>query len=237
MPPYLVKDGNTGKLSGINHDIMEMIGRNLGVKVNWTTEIGIGDVAAALNANKFDVMCQTLWPSAARYGVLTLTSRPQFYSAIYAVARADDDRFDGNLDRANHPAVKAIGAEGDFSLDLVNEKFPLAQKSIMPSTTSLAEYIMQLTTKKGDVLFMDKGSAGDYSKKNPGRIKLVPDIPPARIYGEHLAVKLGEYKLRDVLDMALLQLTNDGDIEKLVEKYAREYGAELYPPRKDIDED
>jgi ABC-type amino acid transport substrate-binding protein len=123
-PPYLGKDPNTGKMSGLNYEMMEAIGDNLGLKINWTTEIGAGDVAAALAANKFDVICQTMWPSAARFTGMTFVNRPQFYSAIYAVVRANDKRFDGDLSKANVKSVKVVGIEGDFSIDLAKEKLP-----------------------------------------------------------------------------------------------------------------
>ena len=233
-PPYVTKDANTGKMGGINYDMMEAIGRNLGLKVNWSTEVGVGEVAASLSSNKFDVMCQTLWPSAARFSGVTFANRPLFYSAIYAIVRADDKRFDGDLSKANDKSITAAALEGDFSADLVAEKLPNAKPDYLAPTAAVADYIMQLTTKKADILFIDKGTLSDFSKNSPGKIKLVANIPPARIYGEHLAVKLGEYKLRDMLDMATLQLVNDGVFEGFVKKYAAEYKTEIYPSQRDI---
>ncbi len=234
VPPYITKDANTGKMGGINYEMMEAIGRNLGVKINWSTEIGVGDVAAALAANKFDVMCQTLWPSAARYNGVTLANRPEFYSAIYAVVRADDKRFDADLAKANIATVTAAAVDGDFSADLVAEKLPNAKKDFVAPSASLGDYIMQLTTKKADILFMDKGSMNDFAKTSPDKIKIVPGIPAVRIYGEHLAVKPGEYRLRDMVDMATLQLVNDGTFEDLVKRYAAEYKTEIYASKRDI---
>lgn len=233
-PPYIIKDPNTGKMSGLNYEMVEAVGRNLGLKINWATEVGVGDVAASLAANKFDVMCQTLWPSAARFSGVTFMNRPQFYSAIYAAVRADDKRFDGDLKKADKPSVTATAFEGDFSADLVAEKMPQAKRHLLSASSSLADYLMQLTTKKADILFIDKGTLTDFSKNSPGQIKLVENVPPARTYGEHLAVKPGEYQLRDMIDMATLQLVNDGVFEEIVKRYAKEYGTDIYAARKDI---
>lgn len=233
-PPYIIKDGNTGAISGINYEMMEAIGRNLGLKINWTTEVAPGDVAAALSANKFDVICQTIWPSAGRFTGMTFASRPEFYSAIYAIVRADDKRFDGDLSKANDPSIKTAGIEGDFSLDIVKEKLPKAQAISLAGSISVAEFIMHLASKKADIIFFDKGTLTDYSKTHPNEIKVVEGIPPARIFGEHLAVKLGEYRLRDMLDMAILQLVNDGVFESIVKRYATEYKTDIYPSQKDV---
>lgn len=233
-PPYFVKEVNTGKMSGINYEMVEAVGKNLGIKINWAMEVGVSDVAAALNSGKIDAQCQTIWPSAARYSVMTFTNRPHFYSAIYAVVRADDKRFDGDLSKANDKAIKAVGYEGDFSADIVKEKLPNATFTAMPPAASVSEYMLQLTTKKADILFMDKGSLADFNAKSPSKVKTVPGVPAARVYGEHVTVKLGEYALRDMLDMATLQLVNDGVFEDMVKRYAKQYNTEIYASAKDI---
>ncbi len=233
-PPYITKDANTGALGGINYEMMEAIGKNLGLKINWKMEVGPGDVSTALSANKFDVMCQTIWPSAGRYTGMTFVDRPEFYSAIYAIVRADDNRFDGDLSKANNKDIKGAGIEGDFSLDLVRERLPQAQAIPLAGSISVAEFVMQLTTKKADILFFDKGTLTDFSKTNPNQIKIVPGVPAARVFGEHLAVKLGEYKLRDILNMATTQLVNDGVFDGIVSRYAKEYNTDIYAPAKDF---
>ncbi|MEJ0062768.1 MAG: transporter substrate-binding domain-containing protein [Alphaproteobacteria bacterium] len=234
--PYLLKDANTGKMSGINYDIMEAIGKNLGIKVNWNMEVGIGEVGVALDSHKFDVMCLTIWPSPGRYTGMTFTTRPEFYSAVYAVARADDTRFDKDLNAANNKDIKATGIEGDFGMDLAKEKLPDATPAFMPAITSAAELMMQLTTKKADITFADKGGVNDFNKTKPPaqQLRILENLGPARVYGEHLAVKRGEFQLRDVLDVAMLQLVNDGLLESIVQRYAAEYKADIYPSKKDI---
>lgn len=234
VPPYFDKDVNTEKMSGLNYEMVEAVGKNLGFKINWKSEVGVGDVAAALSSNKIDVMCQTMWPSASRYSGMTFANRPQFYSAVYAIVRTDDKRFDGDLSKADNKSITSAGMEGDFSADMIQEKLPNSKHVFLPSITGLSDYFMQLTTKKADILFMDKGTIEGFSKNNPGLIKLLPSVPPIRIFGEHLTVKSGEYKLRDMIDMATLQLVNDGTFEAIVKKYKKEFNADIYASQSDI---
>lgn len=86
-PPYMMKDPNTGTLSGINYDVMELIGKELNLKIDWVEEVPWGSVYANLNANRMDVMCATIWDDGERVKQFTL-SDPQFYSALYAYVRA-----------------------------------------------------------------------------------------------------------------------------------------------------
>lgn len=228
-PPYIIKDPNTGKVSGINYDIMEAIGRNLGLKINWIVETGSGEIAAALNAQKFDVMCASLWPAAGRLQTLTMT-RATFYNPVHAFTRADDQRFDSNIEKANIKDVKISAIDGDYSYDLAKEKLPNATIVSLPMTASGSEFLMQIMTKKADIVMCDVGLVNDFMKTNPNTLRKVASIPPVRIYGELLSVRRGEYQLRDMIDHAITQLADDGVIETILQKYEKNYGVKYYSP-------
>lgn len=230
-PPYITKDANTGKLSGINYDIMEAIGKNLGLKIEWVAEIGVGDVVAGLETNKADVMCATVWPNAARTQNLTLT-KPTFYSIAYAFVRADDKRFDGDLGKANKKDIKVSGIDGDITADLAIEKLPNATPAFLPQTASGSEILLQLMTKKADIALVDEGMVNDFMKSNPGTLRKVANVAPTRIFGEHLPVRRGEYHLRDMLDVSIQQLINDGLMDELVNKYRKDYNAVFIAPTR-----
>lgn len=230
-PPYIVKDANTGKLSGINYDVMEAIGRNLGLKVEWAAEVGVGDVAAALETGKADVMCASLWPNPGQMQNLSMTA-PTFYSVGYAFVRAGDKRFDGDLSKADVKDIKVSAIDGDITQSLGIEKLPHAAIAALPQSASGSEVLLQLVTKKADIAFVDQGLVNDFMKTNPGTLRRVGGIPAVRIFGENLAVKRGEYHLRDMINMSIAQLTNDGVIEALTKKSAVHYSSQYLPPAK-----
>ena len=233
-PPYITKDPNTGKLSGINYDIMEAIGKNLGLKIDWAAEVGVGDVVAALNTNKFDVMCATVWPSPGRTQNLTL-SLPAFYNVAFAYVRKDDKRFDGDLMKANTKEIKVSGIDGNYSQDLSKEKLPNATQSMLAQTASGSEILLQVMSKKADIVFSDAGMVNDFMKNNPDALRQVAGIGPVRYYGEALSVKRGEFQLKNMLDTSIMQLTNDGVIGAMVEKYRKEYQSTFYAPSKSFE--
>ncbi|MDB5478020.1 MAG: amino acid transporter substrate-binding protein family [Alphaproteobacteria bacterium] len=230
-PPYITKDTNTGKFSGINYDIMEAVARNLGLKLNWSAELGLGDVATGLNTGKADVMCASLWPSPDRLATMTYTM-PTFYDVNYAFVRADDKRFDGDLQKANQKEIKVAGVEGDVSADLAREKLPHAVPQFLPQTASIGETLLYLTTKKAEIVFVDEAIVNDFSKNNPNKLRKVEGIGPVRVFGEHITLPLGEYHLRDMLNVSLQQLVNDGVIQAITEKYSKEYHSRFIAPAK-----
>lgn len=230
-PPYLAKDANTGKLSGMSYEVMEMIAKNMGFKLNWSAEIGVGDAVAALESNKIDAVCISVWPSPARLQSLSL-SIPTFYSVAYAFVRSDDKRFDGDLNKANKKEVHVAAIDGDYTHDLAEEKLPQASITALSQMASGSELLMQLMTKKADIVFSDEGLVNDFMKNNPGALRKVANIPPVRIYGETIAVKRGEYQLKNMIDMAINQLVNDGMIEASVDRFVKEYQTEFFAPAK-----
>lgn len=230
-PPYITKDPNTGKLSGINYDIMEAIGKNLGLKIDWVAEVGVGDVVASLNTNKFDVMCATVWPSPGRTQNLTL-SLPTFYDEVHAFVRADDKRFDGDLSKADKKEIKVSGIDGDYSQDLAKEKLPNATQAMLAQTASGSEILLQVASKKADIAFTDAAMVDEFMKNSPGTLREVAGIGPVRYYGETIAVKRGEFQLKNMIDTSIMQLTNDGVISGFTKKYTQQYKSPFYAPNK-----
>lgn len=220
--PYVVKDPNTGALSGINYDIMEEIGNNLGVKINWKEEVSAGTALEGLNTKRYDVMCATLWPDKARLQN-SLMSSPEFYSTLYVVVRQNDGRFDNNLPFINSPDVTIVGIEGDVTYTLAKEEFPKAKLLALPQTSNGSEMFQNLVSKKADVVILDKGSINDFNKTNKDSVRIVSGIPPIAKFPETLAVRKGEDKLMSMLNDSLKALKNKGFIEKMIQKY-KPYG-------------
>ena len=230
-PPYFTKDANTGKLSGIDYDIMEAIGKNIGFKLNWTTELSVSDVAAALEAKKIDMLCGTLWPSPARLQSMTLAA-PAFYTSAYAYVRADDKRFDGDLNKANMKSVTIAAFDGSYTHDLAAEKLPEAKIASLPSGSAGSDLLLQIITKKADMVFSDEGLVNDFMKTNPGTLRKVGGIGPVRYYGEVFALKRGEYQMKNMMDQSINQLTNDGVLKTIVDHYNKQYNASFFAPEK-----
>src|ERR1035441_7647986 len=39
-PPFIAKDTATGEISGLFHDLLEQMGKELGIKIVWAEEVG-----------------------------------------------------------------------------------------------------------------------------------------------------------------------------------------------------
>ncbi len=217
-PPYILKDPNTGKLSGINYDVVEELGKQLGLKIEWSAEVGVGEVIEGLNTGKYDMMCASLWPDAARLKGALLT-RPEFYSSVYAVVRKEDARFDGDISKVNDAKIRILGVDGDITYSLPKLRYKNAALSALPQMSDASALMQSVATNKADVIFIDRGAFNDFNKTNPGKLKLVEKVEPITTFAEMLVVKNGETELKTLIDIALGVLIDNGTIAEIVRKY------------------
>ena len=65
-PPGLIKDPNTGEFSGIFYEVMQKIGNNLDLKVEYVEEVTWQTLVEAVKSNKVDIIGSPVWPTAER---------------------------------------------------------------------------------------------------------------------------------------------------------------------------
>ena len=217
-PPFVIKDPNSGKLSGMTHDYVEALGEALHLKVIWTEEVGWGDFPAALESGRIDAFCVGVWPNAARARQADFV-QPITYQPAYAFVRADDKRFDNNLAAINDPSVIASVQDGDSSAAIAAADFPKARTLQIPQLAHWSDLFTNTTAGKADATFTDPGSAAEYDAKNPGKIRRVPAKTPLRVFGNSIAIAQGQDKLRRMLDTATQELLSSGQIEKIIVRY------------------
>jgi ABC-type amino acid transport substrate-binding protein len=102
--PSVMRDPNTGQLSGFIYDFMQEVGKALNLKVEYNLEVPWDTIAVALKSGKADAHCAGVWATPLRGRGLAF-SEPLFFSPTVAFARIDDNRFDYHLELANTPDV------------------------------------------------------------------------------------------------------------------------------------
>lgn len=229
-PPVIVKDPNSGTVSGLDYDIWQEIGKELGVKVEFTEEAGWGNFIEGLKTGRYDAFCSELWPDPGRSKNLSLTI-PVMYSFLKTYARADDKRFDGDLDKVNSKDIRVPAVEGDVSVAMVQGRFPEASIVYLPQTATHSEMVLSVTSGKADVVFLDQAMIAGFEKENPGVLREVKNVPPAYTFASYFAVNGGETQLRDMINVALRSIIDDGRMERMAKKYSASY----IPPRKNYE--
>ncbi|MDX2028323.1 MAG: transporter substrate-binding domain-containing protein [Alphaproteobacteria bacterium] len=217
--PFLLKDPNTGKLSGLFYDYTQALGEILGLKIEWTEEVSWGEFPAALDAGRIDAMCGGAYPNAARARVIDFV-RPILYQPIYVYARAGDTRFDHNHSIINDASITLTAVEGSMVGRVAVTDFPKAKAIMLPELTSLAETFVNVASRKADVTVSNSATAEEYMANNPGKMRRVAG-KPLHLAWNSIAIPGGQYRFRQMLDIATEELIANGQIETIIAKHEK----------------
>ncbi|MCF8229233.1 MAG: ABC transporter substrate-binding protein [Bacteroidales bacterium] len=217
-PPACMKDTKTGEMSGIFVDVLQKACDNLGLKLEWTEEVGWSSQIEGLETNRYDIVGSPVWANPTR-GKLTSMTIPVYYSGIGVYVRSDDNRFDGNLHLINDPNVRIGTIDGETADLIARTDFPDAKRVSSIQNTGIAQKFLDLTSNKCDVVFAEPYYAYEYLKNNPGTLKNIAEANPIRLFGNCYMFKKNEFQMQQMLNVAIQDLINSGYVDKIISKY------------------
>ncbi len=222
--PGCLKDPNTGKLSGIGIDTIEQVAKNLGLKVEWTEEVGWGTMLEGLQTNRYDMIATPIWTNSNRARLVDF-SNPLYYSPINVWVKAGDKRFtEQTLSTLNQPKFVIATVDGETAEVIANEDFPLAKKLSLPQLSGVEQVLLNVSTGKADASFEEPAVAKSFLEHNQGAIEPVKMDKPIRVFPNCWMFKRGQMEFKDMLDTALAQLINSGAVDKTMAKYEKHKG-------------
>jgi ABC-type amino acid transport substrate-binding protein len=217
-PPMLARDPNTGAMSGIVADLMTEVGVLLDLKIEWAEEVGFDTSIEGLKAGRYDMICTGFWRNVLESKHVFYTI-PYLYSRTGIFVRADDGRFDSDIATMNDPAIRIVTKDGQITGAIAQRDFPKATIVELPNLTSSADLLENIASGKADATFVEAGAGLDYIKANPGKIKSIHDATPLRIYQNTLALPFGASEFKSMIDTALIEIVDNGGMDKIVQKY------------------
>lgn len=222
FPPVVMRDPNTGEMSGFTIDMMNAIAAKTGIEIEWTEESTFGNWIPALQTNRYDVMCAPMWPDMA-LGREVIFTRPLFFAAVAPIVQADDTRFDGPdaLDKLNQPDVTIVGQDGNMILFLAKEVFPKAKHLTLAANVDAPSVVQNVVTGKADAVLLDRNAVIEYAKKGL-KLKMVELKTPLKAQAFAMPMQHEETELREFLDNAVMDLLDSGTINRLLNKWEPE---------------
>jgi ABC-type amino acid transport substrate-binding protein len=213
--PLFSVDMQNKHYDGIFYNLTNYLGEALGLKIEWTKEVGFASFEQDLLTDKVDAICAGVWPKAARGKVMEFT-KPIFYVPLNIYVRNDDYRFDDNTALLNSQEYTFSGMDGLAEAAIVAQDFPNAKRVSLPDTASVSEIFLMVQDKKADAVVADVFTAGSYLKSHPGILRPLNAKTPFRYFGNTIAVKKGEHDLVTMLNTAIDEAASAGVVEKLV---------------------
>ena len=228
--PILYQDMQTGTLAGFSYDVMNEIGKRLGLKIDWAEESAWGTLVEGLSTHRYDMICVAFGNTAARGKVIAF-SAPLFYSPLYLVSRSSDKRFDKGYMLLNAPKYRIAVLDGEMSALFSARTLPLAATDALPQTADYAMLLKEVETKKADATFVTPETFAAYNAGNPGLLKLADPQHPVMILPVSFGLPIDDPALKNMMDVTVTEMINDGTVDRLLTKYEKYPGTFLRVPQ------
>lgn len=212
--PTTIVDPNTKAMTGVYHDIIDDMGRRLGLKVLWVEEVSYGNIHEGFVTDRYDLFCSALWPTSAR-ARSGLFSAPLYYSPVSVFVRANDDRFNNDVGILNDPSFTVSITDGDVTQTIADQDFPLAKHLSADTPQSMED----VASSKSDATINDLINANVFMASNPNALKNASPGKPVRVFPNVILMPFGEHDLKALLDSAINEMQADGTIERILKKY------------------
>ncbi len=214
--PAIMKDTVTGEVTGFAIDIIEEMGRRLGLKIEWVYETNWPVLSTDLKANKFDAACVTYWsnPLASRQMLATI---PFYYQPTFFVARDGDTRFDDDTSIINNSEIRVSVLDGDVPISILNQLYPKAQQVALPQNASFPQVFQEVASKRADVTIAAMPDVQEFIDNNPGVLKAITD-KPVRSFASTMMLHPESYQLQHALNTSIQEMVLDKTIETILQK-------------------
>jgi ABC-type amino acid transport substrate-binding protein len=219
--PYaqaVIKDPNTGELSGHAIDAIEYIAKQVGAKINYH-ETTWGDGATEIATGKCDVMLYYFNQIPRALNVVF--TDPIVFEGNTALVRADDSRFNGikdvmDLDKPEYTIAVATGESGD---NFVTANFKNAKiERIDVEAGDIYKFLALVSTGRADAGIVSVEGANGYMA-NHSDVENLFAANPFSLSETGLAVKQDDVMFLNFLNNALSSMETDGTIKKLENRY------------------
>jgi cystine transport system substrate-binding protein len=214
--PGCMKDPNTGKLYGVGVDTIELLAHNLGLKVEWTEEVGWGTMIEGLQTNRYDIIATPVWATSDRARVIDF-SNPLYFSPVCAYVKAGNKKFSPDLRELNSPHMSIASIVGATAEIIAQEDFPKVRRVSLPQLSDFGQLLLTVSTGKADITFTEPADAAIFMRNNPGAVERVG--PPVRVFPNCFIFRRGQMEFKCMIDTALSQLINSGTMDKILKKY------------------
>lgn len=224
--PNFMQDVNKKEFSGIFHDTVEAMGKELNLKIVWQEEAAYDNLIEGLKSGRFDAICSGLWENPAKAAFVDTTD-PLFFNELAVYARADDTRFDYALDKLNDESVTFAVIEGAMADQIAKSDYPKAKRNALPPLSDFPQLLMEVSAKKADVTISATQEILVYDQNNQTKLRKVITDKPFRVFPNVIFVRKGENELVSMLNSALHQVNYTGRLDAIIISYEKQPGTLL----------
>jgi len=213
-PPSVIKDPNSGKLSGFLIDMIERVGEDGGFKIKYV-ESSWGGFGADLQTGKCDAGIAAFYPLINRSTAVSFT-RPFYFAGNNGVIRADEQKIQSVSD-LDSSSVRIAVLQGEYGHVYAKRYFPKAELIVLEQGADNTAPLVAVSSGQADVGLIMDDVIGEYVKIHPEVKKLVEE--PYSATPVTWVVRPKDQQLLNFLNNAINYLEATGELDALAKKY------------------
>jgi polar amino acid transport system substrate-binding protein len=206
FPPFeFYKDG---KRTGFDIELIELLAKNMGKKVEWT-DIDFKGLIPGLVSRRFDVASSAIYITEERRRVVNFTD-PYYPGGLVVLTKASNTTIQQPSDLAGKKVSVQVGTK---SANYLKEFYPQAERVEVEKNQEMFNLV---EIGRVDAAVTGKPAALEYIKTRPG-MKVLDKQVSIELYG--YAVRKDLPQLTQEMNTALKKAKLDGSYDKLVQKW------------------
>ena len=216
--PLLMRNPNSKSFSGVGYDTLMLAANRLGLKVQITEEVGFGTMIEGLKTGRYDVVACPIWANSSRARVADF-SRPLCFSQVNAYVKKGDKRINSSLKGVAEGKFTVATIDGEMADLITKADYPKAKRFSLPQLASASELLLSVSSGKADITFTEPSAVGDFLKHIPNTLQNITPNQPLRVFPNCFMFKSGEPGFKAMLNTALDEIANSGELERIISKY------------------
>ncbi len=214
-PPAVIKDSKTGQLSGHDIDAIEMMAKELGVKIEYH-ESTFGNMATAVQTGQCD-LGTSLFVKIPRAALVDF-SDPLFYAGNSGLVKKGDTRFK-TIEDVDKPGIKVAVSTGESGDIYATAHFKNAQITrIDVESSDISRFLLEVTSGRADIGIADANTIRLFAAAHPEATDVFAKNP-FDINPNGWPIRHGDSPLKEFINNSLLYIQTSGGWDQLEKKY------------------
>jgi len=213
-PPFVIKDPNTGNLSGFFIDLMADIASYGDFKVTYE-EAKWGTMVASLESGRTDLVVSGIFPTIPRSFSVAFADPIMFVGLSGTVPK--DDKKPWTEERLRTPGLRVAVVSGEVGHEYVRRALPQAKVTVL-DTADITRASAEVAFGRADIALSESIACTEFASQNP-TVKTVFVDQPLQVFGTTFMLRKGDPDWRNFLNTAIQVLEASGNIRKLEAKY------------------
>jgi len=109
--------------------------------------------------------------------------------------------------------------DGEMAEMITASDFPKARRLSLPQMVDVSDLLLSVATGKADIIFAEPNLVYYFSKHNPNAVQNITPQKPVRILPNVFMFNVGEEKFKAMLNSALDEMSNNGELDRIISKY------------------